>query len=91
MNQKEGFEVTEIITSGEKAIEIVAKKQPDIILMAIFLAGTMNAIRETKISTNTEIEDIEQYVTLSTSGSRMMIWSSSWMWIAYIQPRRLID
>ncbi len=42
--KKLGYQVVEIVSSGEKAIQIAAEKQPDLVLMDIVIKGQMNGI-----------------------------------------------
>jgi PAS domain S-box-containing protein len=42
--EKKGYSVTGIARSGEAALEILRKKHPDLVLMDIHLAGTMDGI-----------------------------------------------
>ena len=39
-----GFDVLDIVSTGDKAIEMVANKKPDLILMDIMLKGEMDGI-----------------------------------------------
>ncbi|HEY9876720.1 MAG TPA: ATP-binding protein [Candidatus Obscuribacterales bacterium] len=43
-----GYEVSDIITSGEEAIEQAAEIKPDLILMDIMLSGSINGIKAAK-------------------------------------------
>ena len=47
--QKHGFEVLEILTKGEYALEFLLKTKPDLIIMDIQLAGKMDGIETAKI------------------------------------------
>jgi len=47
--QKHGFEVLEILTKGEYALEFLVKKKPDLIIMDIQLAGNLDGIETAKI------------------------------------------
>jgi CheY-like chemotaxis protein len=44
-----GFEVCELASSGEEAIAIAEKEQPDVVLMDLRLYGKMNGIEAAKI------------------------------------------
>ncbi len=43
-----GYDVTAVVTSGEKAIEQAAETHPDLVLMEIVLGGTMDGIEAAK-------------------------------------------
>lgn len=43
-----GFEVCSIITSAKKAIEMVEKEQPDVVLMDVRLRGEMDGVEAAK-------------------------------------------
>ncbi len=42
--KKLGYEVIDIVSSGEKAIEVATAKKPDLVLMDIVIKGTINGI-----------------------------------------------
>ncbi|MFC1528912.1 PAS domain S-box protein, partial [Candidatus Latescibacterota bacterium] len=42
---KNGYDVASLAISGEKAIQIVAEENPDLVLMDIFLKGKLNGIK----------------------------------------------
>ncbi|MFN4151858.1 MAG: response regulator [Candidatus Sericytochromatia bacterium] len=46
--EAEGFEIVDIVISGEAAIEKAIELKPDLILMDIFLRGSLNGIEASK-------------------------------------------
>lgn len=44
MLSRRGYEVTGVVTSGKQALQQVAERTPDLVLMDIYLAGEMNGI-----------------------------------------------
>lgn len=50
--KKDGYEVIDLVPSGEKAIEVIKKSKPDLILMDIRLKGKMDGIEAAEIIKN---------------------------------------
>ncbi|MGI0483879.1 response regulator [Pantanalinema rosaneae CENA516] len=49
MLKKLGYVVVDIVSSGEKAIQVAAEKQPDLILMDIVIKGQINGVEAAQI------------------------------------------
>jgi PAS domain S-box-containing protein len=47
--QEMGYQVTQVVATGEEAVEVVKKKRPNLVLMDIRLQGKMNGIEAAKI------------------------------------------
>lgn len=47
--ESEGFEVIDVLPSGEKVIELITKSDPDIVLMDIILKGSIDGIETTEL------------------------------------------
>lgn len=63
---KEGFDVTEIVISGDEAIEAIERNPPDIVLMDINIKGKLDGI-ETAAIVNESFQIPIIYVTANTS------------------------
>lgn len=63
---KEGFDVTEIVISGDEAIEAIERNPPDIVLMDINIKGKLDGI-ETAAIINESFQIPIIYVTANTS------------------------
>ena len=46
--EKEGYEITAVLGYGEEVTEAIEEHRPHIVLMDIFLKGTMNGVEATK-------------------------------------------